>query len=41
VLFLLVLSQRFGIRGVRIAVLVVSGVLMAYGLATIVSFQRL
>jgi hypothetical protein len=41
VLFLLVLSQRFRTRGVRIAVLVVSGVLMAYGLATIISFKRL
>jgi hypothetical protein len=41
VLFLLALSQRFRIRGVRIAVLIVSGLLMVYGLATILSFKRL
>ncbi|HJX06521.1 MAG TPA: hypothetical protein VJ736_00475 [Actinomycetota bacterium] len=41
VLFLLALSQRFRIREVRIAVLIVSGLLMIYGLATIVSFKRL
>jgi hypothetical protein len=41
VLFLLALSQRFRIREVRIAVLVVSGLLMVYGLATILSFKRL
>jgi hypothetical protein len=41
VLFLLVLSQRFRIRQVRIAVLIVSGLLMAYGLAAIISFKRL
>jgi hypothetical protein len=41
VLFLVALSQRFRIRGVRIAVLVISGLLMAYGLGTILSFQRL
>jgi hypothetical protein len=37
----LVLSQRFRIRQVRIAVLIVSGLLMAYGLAAIISFKRL
>jgi len=41
VLFLMALSQRFRIRGVRIAVLITSGLLMAYGLATIISFKRL
>jgi hypothetical protein len=41
VLFLVVLSQRFRIRQVRIAVLIVSGLLMAYGVATIISFERL
>jgi hypothetical protein len=41
VLFLLALSQRFRVRGVRIAVLIVSGLLMVYGLATILSFKRL
>lgn len=41
VLFLLALSQRFRIRGVRIAVLIISGLLMAYGLGTIISFKRL
>ena len=41
VLFLLALSQRFRIREVRIAVLIGSGLLMAYGLGTILSFQRL
>ena len=41
VLFLLALSQRFRTRGVRIAVLVVSGLLMVYGVAAIASFPRL
>jgi len=41
VLFLLALSQRFRIRGVRIAVLITSGLLMTYGVATIISFRRL
>jgi hypothetical protein len=41
VLFLVALSQRFRIRGVRIAVLIISGLLMAYGLGTILSFKRL
>jgi hypothetical protein len=41
VLFLLALSQRFRVRGVRIAVLIISGLLMTYGLATIISFKRL
>lgn len=41
VLFLLALSQRFRIRGVRIAVLIVSGLLMVYGLVAILSFRRL
>ena len=41
VLFLLALSQRFRIREVRIAVLIVSGLLMVYGLGAIISFRRL
>lgn len=41
VLFLLALSQRFRLQGVRIAVLIVSGLLMVYGLAAILSFKRL
>jgi hypothetical protein len=41
VLFLLALAQRFRVRGVRIAVLVVSGVLLLYGMVTITSFRRL
>ncbi len=41
VLFLMALSQRFRIREVRIAVLIISGLLMVYGLGTILSFQRL
>jgi hypothetical protein len=41
VLFLLVLSQRFRSRDVRIGILVVAGGLMLYGLAAIVSFPRL
>jgi hypothetical protein len=41
VLFLLALAQRFRVRGVRIAVLVVSGVLLLYGMITITSFRRL
>jgi hypothetical protein len=41
VLFLMALSQRFRIREVRIAVLIISGLLMLYGLGTILSFPRL
>jgi hypothetical protein len=41
VLFLMALSQRFRIRGVRIAVLIISGLLMVYGLGAILSFDRL
>src|SRR5262245_5152402 len=41
VLFLLALSQRFRIREVRIAVLIVSGFLMVYGLVAIISYRRL
>lgn len=41
VLFLLALSQRFRTKGVRVGVLVVAGVLMLYGLGTILSFRRL
>ena len=41
VLFLLALSQRFRVRGVRIAVLIVSGLLMVYGIGAILSFKRL
>jgi hypothetical protein len=41
VLFLLALSQRFRIREVRIAVLIVSGLLMTYGLISIISYRRL
>jgi hypothetical protein len=41
VLFLLALSQRFRVRQVRIGVLVVAGALMLYGLAAIISFERL
>jgi hypothetical protein len=41
VLFLLALSQRFQIRQVRIGVLVLAGALMVYGLAAILSFERL
>jgi hypothetical protein len=41
VLFLLALSQRFRLRQVRIGVLVVAGVLMLYGIAAIISFERL
>lgn len=40
VLFLLALSQRFRIREVRVAVLIVSGLLMVYGLTAIISFKR-
>lgn len=40
VLFLLVLSQRFKIRRVRLAVLVVAIGLMAYGLGSILTFPR-
>ena len=41
VLFLLALSQRFRLRQVRIGVLVVAGALMLYGIAAIISFDRL
>jgi hypothetical protein len=41
ILFLLVLSQRFGIRQVRRWILVLAIVLMVYGLVTIVTFPRL
>ena len=41
VLFLLVIAQRFEVRGVRIAMLAVSGVLLLYGVGTILAFRRL
>jgi hypothetical protein len=41
VLFLMALSQRFRIRGVRVAVLIISGLLMVYGLGAILTFERL
>lgn len=41
VLFLLALSQRFLIRRVRIAVVVLAAALMVYGLVTIITFPRL
>jgi len=41
VLFLLALSQRFGMSSARIGVLVVAGGLMLYGLITIITFPRL
>jgi hypothetical protein len=41
VLFLLAIAQRFRVRGVRIGVLVVSGVLLLYGIVAIASFRRL
>ena len=41
ILFLLVLSQRFRMRQVRLGVLVVAIALMAYGLITILTFPRL
>jgi hypothetical protein len=41
VLFLLALSQRFRMSQARIAVLVVAGGLMLYGLMTIIAFPRL
>jgi hypothetical protein len=41
VLFLLALSQRFLIRRVRIAVVVLAAALMVYGLVTILTFSRL
>ena len=41
VLFLLALSQRFLIRRVRIAVVVLAAALMVFGLATILTFPRL
>ena len=41
VLFLLAIAQRFRVRGVRIAVLAVSSVLLLYGMVTITSFRRL
>jgi len=34
-------AERFRIREVRIAVLIISGLLMVYGLGTILSFPRL
>jgi hypothetical protein len=41
VLFLLAIAQRFQERGVRIAMLAVSGVLLLYGVGTILTFRRL
>jgi hypothetical protein len=41
ILFLLVLSQRFDIRRVRLAVLALAICLMLYGLVTIATFPRL
>lgn len=41
VLFLLALSQRFGMLQVRVGVLVVAGGLMLYGLIAIITFERL
>jgi hypothetical protein len=41
VLFLLVLSQRFLIRRVRIGIVVLAAALMAFGLVTILTFPRL
>jgi hypothetical protein len=41
VLFLLALSQRFLIRRVRIAIVVLAAALMVYGLVTILTFERL
>ena len=41
VLFLLALSQRFGVSLARIVVLVIAGSLMTYGLITIITFPRL
>ena len=41
VLFLLALSQRFGVSHARIVVLVIAGGLMLYGLTTIITFPRL
>jgi len=41
ILFLLVLSQRFHIRQVRLAILALAIALMLYGLITIVTFPRL
>jgi len=41
VLFLLALSQRFGLSHARIVVLVIAGSLMTYGLITIITFPRL
>jgi hypothetical protein len=41
VLFLLALSQRFGMSSARVGVLVVAGGLMVYGLITIIAFPRL
>jgi hypothetical protein len=40
VLFLLALSQRFRVRQVRLGVLVVAIVLIAYGLGSIITFPR-
>ena len=41
VLFLLAIAQRFRVRGVRLAVLAVSSLLLLYGMVTISSFRRL
>src|SRR4029079_6501964 len=41
VLFLLAIAQRFRVRGVRLAVLAVSSLLLLYGMITITSFRRL
>lgn len=41
VLFLLVLSQRFLIRRVRIGIVVLAAALMVFGLVTILTFPRL
>ena len=41
VLFLLVLSQRFLIRRVRIGIVVLAAALMVYGLVTILTFPRI
>jgi hypothetical protein len=41
VLFLLALSQRFRVPSARVGVLVVAGMLMLYGLITIIAFPRL
>ncbi len=41
VLFLLALSQRFGVRKARVGVVAIAAVLMVYGVATILTFPRL